>query len=254
MTIKNLKRCIEEHYTAHNVNLKVKLADKIKGYERLIFKVKLQAGTRVDSVFNRAPDIQAALELPLFAPFWDGQQIYLAVSEANIEKNSLHTMLYSKAFHDAPMELPVALGFNMKAEMVFSDLASMPHALYAGASGSGKSMGLTCLVLSLLKNPVSKVNLILIDVGASSLRCFDNIPHLSYPFIEDVDTAVHAMKQLKVELERRIKLSRAELTELPALVCIIDECPSLINKISNKDQAVDLHTAISDLLQRGRQA
>ncbi len=254
MTTKELKRCIEEHYMAHHINLKIERADKIEAYKRLIFKIKLQAGTKVDGVFNRAPDIQAALELPLFAPFWDGQKIYLAVSEKNIEENSLHKMLYSKAFHDAPMELPVALGFNMKAGMVFADLTSMPHALYAGASGSGKSMGLTCLVLSLLKNPVSKVNLILIDVGASSLSCFDQIPHLSYPIVKDVDTAVHVINCLRDELERRVKLSSAELTELPALVCIIDECPSLVNKISNKGQAADLRTAISTLLQRGRQA
>jgi len=138
--------------------------------------------------------------------------------------------------------------------MAIADLANMPHALYAGASGSGKSVGLACLVLSLLRNRVRLVNLILIDVGARSLDCFDWISHLSCPIVKDVATATHVIQCLTVEMERRIHLCSNELNELPALVCIIDEVTALINDRANKPQAECLKAGISALLQRGRHA
>lgn len=255
MNCKKLAQKIEKHYLCHGVSLELILLETIGTCERFIFKIKLKPGTRENLIFDRAPDIKTALCMPLFQPFKDGLSICLAVSEQPVTQNSLWKMLTSQSFRSSRMWIPVALGYDMRNEMLFADLGRMPHAMYAGATNSGKSFGLLCLAMSIIfKQPVSNANLILFDVGANTMEPLIGIPHLSHPIVKDTETGLYVIQKLVEEMERRIKLDRSELRKLPALVCIIDEYISLINNIGSKKLSAELAAAISNLLRRGRHA
>lgn len=166
--VKKLALLFEQYFRYYDIHVKLKLHSIAS--QRLIFQVILMPGTRVKSIFERAADIQAALQLSLFQPFRDGVLIFLAVSRKPVGENSLWKMLTSQAFRDGRAELPVALGYDLMGRMVFADLEKMPHAMYAGATRSGKSIGLICLIISLIcANPASELNLLVFDIGADTL-------------------------------------------------------------------------------------
>lgn len=246
---------IEYHFRHHGIALALIFSSTIPRQKRFIFKIQLFPGTRVDEIFNRASDIGMALGLPLFQPFRDKTGIYLAVSKNRVTGNSLSNMLASPFFNDSGMQLPLAIGYDLKGEMVFSDLAKMPHALYVGATNSGKSVGLMCLVFSLLcVLAPDKVNFLIFDIGANSMDTFPDIPYLSHPIVKDTETGIYVIEALAAEMERRISLAEAELRELPAIVCVMDEFVSFIENIRDKDQRKDATEGLNNLLRRGRKA
>lgn len=255
MNEKTLAKTVRKCYACYGVQIKLKYLDFIPDTERYIYKVKLLPGTKGSDIFTRAVDVQTALELPLFQPYKDGLHLYLAISCKAIQKNSLAAMLNSQAFRHSKAALPVALGYDMFGRMVIENLAKMPHAMYAGSTNSGKSVGLQALILSLTyRLPANKVNLILFDVGANSMDVFTELPHLSHPIIKDTHTGVSVIIALDAELERRINLTSAELKKLPALICIIDEYISFISNLKNNKESQEITDAINNLLRRGRHA
>jgi len=254
MHIKKTARKIEFHNQKHGAPIKIISCEVIGNGERYIYTVKLKAGTKESLLFDRAKDIRTALRLQLYQPFKEGLAIRIAVSECPITENSLKKMLESPAFLKSKMKIPIALGYDMRGEMRFVDLVKLIHAMYAGSTGSGKSVGLWCLILSIIYlQTVSQVNLLLFDVGANTLEPFIGIPHLSHPIVKDITTAIYVIKELVVEMEKRMKLAHSELLKKPALVCIIDEYVSLISNIGDKKLSQLLTGTISNLLRRGRQ-
>lgn len=255
MKAKKLVHKIEKHYAYHGAHVKLQVLSVENNGERHVFRVCLKPGTKASLVFERASDIQMALQMQLFQPFRDGLNLCLAVSKNNAMQNSLMRMLRSRKFYQSRDFLPVAIGYNMRQEMIFADLAQMPHVMYAGSTNSGKSVGLVCLICSLIiKQPVRSVNLLIFDVGANTLGVFNNIPHLSYPIIKDHVTGIYVVRRLMEEMERRIDLSDDELRMLPAIVCVIDEYVSFINNIDDKRQSADIAGNISNIIRRGRHA
>lgn len=252
---RKIAQWIEHHYFCHGIKVKLRLCRCLKDWQRLLFQVRLMPGTRVDGIFDRASDIKAALQIPLFQPFKDGVQIFLAVSQEPVRENSLGKMLTSQKFYSSKAKLPLALGYDLMGRMVFADLEKMPHAMYAGATRSGKSFGLICLILSLIfKHPVSEVNLVIFDIGANTLDVFDSIPYLSCPIVKDKDEGIHVIQSLAEEMERRINLSSSELCDCPAIVCVMDEYPSFMNSIDSGEPRQKVADNISNLLRRGRKA
>lgn len=252
MNTDKIGRKIESHYESHGVALKLTLREVISEEERLIFDVKIKKGTKERLVFERASDIKVALGLQLFQPFKESISILLAVSERPVTENRLLKMLASLAFQRSKMRIPLALGYDMRGAMHFADLVKFPHAMYGGATNSGKTIGLQSLILSIaFKQPVRNANLILIDTGARGLNIFKDLPHLSCPIVNDEGTAVRVMQSLTKEMERRILLPTEELRLLPAIICVMDECISLINSLSGKEKNA-LTSALSSLLRRGR--
>ena len=255
MKIEKLVHKIEKHYAYHGAHIKLQVLSIENCGDRFVFRVWLKPGTKASLIFERASDIQMALQMQLFQPFKDGLNLCLAVSKNNTMQNSLMKMLKSRMFYQSRDSLPIAIGYNMKQEMVLADLAKMPHVMYAGSTNSGKSMGLICLVSSLIvKQSVKNVNLIIFDVGANSLEVFGGIPHLSYPIVKDYETGIYIINKMVEEMERRIKLCHDELRNLPAVVCVIDEYVSFINNITDKKQSTIIANNISNLIRRGRHA
>jgi len=255
MKTHKLVHIVTKHFLCHGVALKLVLVKTISNSDRIIFKIKLKPGAKESMVFERARDIQTALQLPLFQPFREGLSLFLAVSENPVAENSLMRILDSHAFRSSKMWIPVALGFDMRGGARIADLGKMPHAMYAGSTGSGKSIGLLCLLLSILyKQPVNQANLILFDVGANTMEPLSDVPHLSHPIVKDTETGIYVIYALVDEMERRIGLERDELRNLPALVLAMDEYVSFIANIGNKKLAQSVANSISNLLRRGRHA
>lgn len=255
MKVKKMIHKIENHYLHHGVYIKLKLLSGTDNSERLVFRVIPNPGTKINLIFERASDIQTALQMQVFQPFREGLTLCLAVSEHSVQQCSLTLMLRSRTFLCSRDYLPIAIGYNMRQKMIFADLAKMPHVMYAGSTNSGKSMGLICLVLSLIvKQPVKNINLIIFDVGANSLEGFRDIPYLSYPIVKDYETGIYVINKVVEEMEKRVSLDTDELRNLPAIVCVIDEYVSLINNIADKKQFKIIANNITNLIRRGRHA
>ena len=254
MNSEKTARKIEKHYECRGVPLKLEKCEIVGNGERFIYTIKFKKRTKEDLIFDCARNIQLALRLPLFQPFVEDLTIKLAVSYRPLTENSLRKMLANPAFHRSRMSIPIPLGYDMRGGMRFTDLVNFPHALYGGATNSGKTVGLQNLIISIaVKQSVNRVNLILIDVGTSGLNLFHSLPHLSCEIVNNEEIAVNVIKALIVEMNQRTNIPRNELRELPALICVIDEYLSLIRSVKG-DGKNDLISNISNLLQRGRHA
>lgn len=248
-------RAIKSHYQCHGVAVDLRLQSVSSDCRSFTFQVLPQPGTRVGAIFEHAEDIQTALQMPFFQLFKEEVVIYLAVSEDHIRARQLLSMLKSPTFRNSKASLPVALGYDLMGRMVIEDLEKMPHAMYVGATRSGKSVGLICLVMSLLcVHSSNEMNLIVFDVGASSLDILSAAPHLSTPIVKDVETGIHVIRALADEMERRIGLDSLEQRNLPAIVCVMDEYVSFIGSIVDKQQRHSVADSITNLLRRGRKA
>lgn len=255
MNIKKMARKIENHYQCHGALIRITNYETVKDEKRLIFTVRLLEGTRENLLFDRAKDIKMALQLPLFQPFYEDLQIRIAVSKYPVMGNSLLKMLECPDFRRSRMRVCLPLGYDMRGEKRFYDLASdsAPHTLDGGGSGSGKSVFLRCSIIALtLKYPVSRVNLIIIDCGGNSLDLFHSLPHLSHPIVKDVETSFCVLKSLVDEMERRLSLPIEELKLLPVLAVIWDEYNSTIKNIADNEERKALINVIEDLLRRCR--
>ena len=111
---------------------------------------------------------------------------------------------------------------GIEETLTYMNLRDAPHAMYAGATNSGKSMSLICLILSLIYyHSVDSVNLILCDMGGRSLSVFEDTPHLSHPIVYDEETGAYVISSLFKEMERRLALNEEEIRDLPSIVCVL---------------------------------
>ena len=122
------------------------------------------------------------------------------------EKVFLKELLSSKSYEDCRFQLPLALGKDIGGEPVIANLAKMPHLLIAGTTGSGKSVGINTMILSLLyRLTPDQCRLIMIDPKMLELSVYDGIPHLLSPVVTDPKKAVVALKWAVLEMEDRYK-------------------------------------------------
>ncbi|MBS0254351.1 MAG: DNA translocase FtsK 4TM domain-containing protein [Proteobacteria bacterium] len=130
----------------------------------------------------------------------------IELPNANREIVSLREMLASETFAGARGLLPIILGKDIAGAPIVADLAAMPHLLVAGTTGSGKSVGLNCILLSLLyRLTPQQCRMILIDPKVLELKSYDEIPHLLSPVVTEPAKAIRALKWAVEEMERRYR-------------------------------------------------
>ena len=132
--------------------------------------------------------------------------IGIELPNENREKVVLREILSSRYFGDGKQKLPLALGKDIGGEPVVANLAKMPHLLIAGTTGSGKSVAINTMILSLLyKLTPEECRLIMIDPKMLELSVYDGIPHLLSPVVTDPKKAVVALKWVVGEMEERYR-------------------------------------------------
>ncbi|MEN2787703.1 DNA translocase FtsK [Sphingomonas qilianensis] len=132
--------------------------------------------------------------------------IGIELPNARREMVGLHELIGSQSFEDQSASLPLVLGKNIAGDPVIADLAPMPHLLVAGTTGSGKSVGLNCMILSLLyRLTPEQCRMIMIDPKMLELSMYEDIPHLLSPVVTDPNKAVRALKWAVEQMEDRYR-------------------------------------------------
>lgn len=248
----NISRKIQACYREYRVN--IRLIPYSYGFGDIIFIVRIQAGTMISSLILRAEEVKAILHIPYFIVVQQGQTFFLLISDKNTRTINLTEMIAPKYFDQVSNQnkLPIAVGCNIFHEMDYEDLAKFQHTAYTGSTGSGKSVGLQCLIMSLAsyRSP-EEVNFVIIDAGGRSLGCFEGLPHLSYPIVKDIESGMYVLKHLVAEMERRLNISNEELETLPTIVCVFDEFVSFLDN-QNKKAMKECKDLLNNILRRAR--
>jgi S-DNA-T family DNA segregation ATPase FtsK/SpoIIIE len=178
-----------------------------------LFELQLAAGTKVSKVTNLSKDLARALSVisVRVVEVIPGKSVIgLEIPNEYRETVYLSETLRSEAYDRSRSPLTLALGKDIVGQPVVADLAKMPHALIAGTTGSGKSVAVNAMILSLLyKATAEDIRLIMIDPKMLELSVYEGIPHLLTPVVTDMKEAANALRWCVAEMERRYKLMAA---------------------------------------------
>lgn len=242
------------------------------------FQVKLALGVKVSKITNLNDDLKLALaakDIRIEAPIPGKTTVGIEIPNKKSRPVMLSEILNSGAFKKSESPLTVALGVDLFGQPQVTDLRKMPHGLIAGATGSGKSVFINSLLLSILykANP-RQVKLLLIDPKAVEMAPYDGLPHLLAPVISDPKAAAAALKWVVTEMDQRYeKLAAAGVRnieqfndradandepglKMPYIVIIIDELADLmmmaasevqdyIVRITQKARAAGIHLLVA---------
>ena len=174
------------------------------------FEIQPAPGTKASKITSIAQDIARSLSVSSVrvVEVIEGKSfVGIEIPNTNRKMVRLTEILSSQAFKNSPSNLTLALGHDIAGKPVVVDLSKMPHLLVAGTTGSGKSVGVNAMLLSLLfKSDPKDVRLILIDPKMLELSVYDGIPHLLTPVITDMTDASNGLRWCVVEMDRRYKL------------------------------------------------
>ncbi len=237
------------------------------------FEIDPAAGVKGSQVTNLARDLARALSVAsvrVVETISGKSYMGIEIPNPNRQIVCLSEIMGSKVYADLNSPLAIAMGKDIAGNPVVADLAKMPHVLVAGTTGSGKSVAINALILSLLyKAEANKVRMILIDPKMLELSVYEGIPHLLAPVVTDMRQAANALNWCVAEMERRYKLMSAlgvrniagynqkikdaeksgnkiphpfsltpdepePLEELPLIVVVIDELADLMMVVGKK--------------------
>ncbi|MDQ0245934.1 S-DNA-T family DNA segregation ATPase FtsK/SpoIIIE [Bacillus fengqiuensis] len=264
--------------TLKNFNVRAKVVNVTQGPTVTRFEVHPEPGVKVNKITNLTDDIKlslAARDIRIEAPIPGKNTIGIEVPNRESKAVLLQEILSTPAFQEHSSPLSVALGLDISGTPIVTDLKKMPHGLIAGATGSGKSVCINTIIVSLLyKASPHQVKLMLIDPKMVELAPYNGIPHLVSPVITDAKAATAALKWAVEEMERRYELfahtgvrditkynekvvqHQEKSGELPYLVIIIDELADLmmvspgeveeaICRIAQKARACGIHLLLA---------
>jgi S-DNA-T family DNA segregation ATPase FtsK/SpoIIIE len=177
------------------------------------FEIEPAVGVKGSQVVNLVKDLARALSvMSIRVVETVPGKACMALELPNPKRQTvrLSEILGSRAYHDMHSPLTVALGKDIGGQPVVADIAKTPHLLVAGTTGSGKSVGINAMILSLLyKSEPSDVRLILVDPKMLELSIYEGIPHLLAPVVTDMKHAANALNWCVAEMEKRYKLMSA---------------------------------------------
>ena len=177
------------------------------------YELQLAPGIRVNKVANLSDDIAlslAATGVRIEAPIPGKAAIGIEVPNKEVSMVTIRDVLSSQEFADADKGVIVALGKDIAGRTIITDLSKMPHLLIAGATGSGKSVCMNCMITSLLyRFSPEQIKLIMIDPKVVEMATYNGIPHLLAPVVTDPKKAAGVLKSVTKEMDRRYELFAA---------------------------------------------
>ena len=230
-----------------------------------VFEFKPAPGIKLSKILNLVDDLALGLSaksVRIVAPIPGKNVIGIEISNPQREWVYLKDILQSRAFQESTSPLTIALGKDISGNPVCTDLRKMPHLLIAGSTGSGKSIFLHCVILSLIyKSTPDNVRFLMIDPKRIELSVYEDIPYLIHPVVLEPKLATKALRWAVQEMERRYALFEESSVrnlesfneqfeeKLPYIVVIIDELADLM-VVSSKE----VETLLTRLAQMARAA
>ena len=265
--------------TLKSFGVETRIVDISRGPTVTRYELQPCAGVKISKITNLADDIAlnlATAGVRIEAPIPNKAAVGIEVPNKASAVVGVRGILESPAFINAKSKLTVALGRDIGGNVVVTDIAKMQHGLIAGATGSGKSVCINSIIISLLyKATPDEVKLLMIDPKVVELGIYNGIPHLLVPVVTDPRKAAGALGWSVTEMERRYKmfadrgvrdlagynkfvenLGDPEVQKMPHIVIIIDELADLmmtapnevedsINRIAAKARAAGMHLIIA---------
>jgi S-DNA-T family DNA segregation ATPase FtsK/SpoIIIE len=272
-----LSRVLER--TLSDFDVEGKVSEVHPGPVITLFEYEPAPGMKVNQILNRQDDLALALKaqrIRIVAPIPGKAAVGIEIPNRVKATVSLREIISSPAFQDSSDALPLALGKDVAGVPFATSLERMPHLLIAGATGSGKSVCINTLIMSLLytRTP-AELRFILIDPKMLELTPFNGIPHLRMPVVTDPKKAAQALRFCVKEMERRYQMlarhgarnieaynrlelepSQTEEPKLPYLVVVVDELADLmallpteieepIQRLAQMARAVGIHLILA---------
>jgi DNA segregation ATPase FtsK/SpoIIIE, S-DNA-T family len=260
--------------TLENFGIPVEMGEVSVGPTVAQYTLKPAEGVKLSKIINLGNDLALALAahpIRIEAPIPGKSLVGIEVPNQSVAIVKIREVIESPAFHDANVGLPIALGKDVAGQPWVADIARMPHMLVAGATGSGKTVCLNSIIVSLLyRLGPDDLKFIMVDPKRVELPCYNGIPHLLTPVITEIPKIVNSLKWCIGEMERRFTiLAKAEKRDiaaynrgasdddrLPYIVVIIDELADLmatsaqevegsIVRLAQMARAVGIHLVVA---------
>ena len=255
--------------TLKNFNVGASVVNVTQGPSVTRFEVQPEPGVKVNKITNLSDDIKlslAARDIRIEAPIPGKHTIGIEVPNLKSIPVQINEIIGSSIFKESSSPLTAVLGLDIAGKPIVTDLKKMPHGLIAGATGSGKSVCINSILISLLyKARPDELKLLLIDPKMVELAPYNRVPHLVSPVITDVKAATAALKWAVDEMERRYELfahtgvrdinrfnelavqHKRYSDKLPFIVIVIDELADLMMM-----SPADVEEAICRIAQKAR--
>ncbi len=259
--------------TLSEFGISAKVIGALQGPVITRFEVQPAKGVTVSSITSRSNDIALKLAAPsirIEAPIPGKAALGIEVPNKRPSFVYLSEILSTRGFYESPSKLTLALGKDIAGRPVIADLATMPHLLIAGTTGSGKSVCINCIINSILFQATpDEVKFLLIDPKRVELKAYNDSPYLLTPVITDPKKATFALKWAVKEVEERFKLfseagardiesynAKTSVEKIPYIIVIIDEladlmlvapvdCEHTITRLAQMARAVGIHVVLA---------
>lgn len=242
----NNARIIEE--TMQNFGIEATISQINRGPTITCYELSPSPGIKLSKIVSLSDNIALSLassDIRIEAPIPGKSAVGIEVPNKTKDSVSLKEMLLSHEYIESDSDLPLVLGKDVSGKPIVSSIDKMPHLLIAGATGSGKSVCINTIIMSIIyKSSPEDVKLMLIDPKVVELSIYNNIPHLLIPVVTDPKKASFALNWAVDEMEKRYKLfaqnsvrdmssyndkqTKNNLEKLPSIVIIIDELADLM--------------------------
>ncbi len=256
--------------TLRSFNVKTKIVNVSRGPTVTRYELQPEVGTKVRSIVNLVDDIALHLAtsgVRIEAPIPGKEAVGIEVPNRNTSTVYIRELLENSAFKQNSSKVITSLGMDVAGNPVYLDVAKMPHLLIAGTTGSGKSVCINALIISMLyKARPDEVKFIMIDPKKVELNVYNGIPHLLVPVVSDPKKAAGSLHWAVTEMERRYELIEGAgvrnlkgynqsiandptAEQLPQIVIIIDELADLMMMARD-----DVEESICRIAQKARAA